>query len=920
MRFAILGPLRVHDGDSEIGISAPKQRALLAGLLVAAGRTQDADLLIDVVWGDRAPSGSRDALQMQMVRLRQTVGDRIARRIVSRPGGYLVEVEPDELDLSRFTGLLERGRRAVHEGNWEHGLTLLRDSLDLWSGRPLQDVPSERLQLEMAHMEEMRLVALELSLDARLNLGHDGELVGELRMLVGQHPLRERFAAQLMTALHQSGRQADALVIYREARDRLDAELGVEPGAELRTLHRHILENSDAGDLRQTAALPDPAQLPADVGDFAGRAAPLAVLAELMTAADPHSGVAVAVIAITGAGGMGKTALAVHAGHLHRGLFPDGQLYVNLRGGSDHPVPGADVLRRFLCALGVSAPQVPADADERAVLYRSLLAGKRVLIVLDDARDSAQVRPLIPAGSGNVVLITSRSRLTGLDSMRRIQLGAMGRDSSWRLLAQVAGVARIQADPDASARVLAACAGLPLALRIVAAHLAAEPTRTVSELADRLADSRRRLDVLRADDRAVRASFAISYNDLPDGERPPARLFRLLGLWDGPAVSRPAAAALAGLPETVVSELIESLTEHHLLEPAPSSRYQFHDLVRSYAMERCVAEEPAVVRDLALRRVFSWYLHSAHGASRLIEPQRYLSVVSGEPDVPPLTLESREDAVSWYESERGNLMSAVSQLARLGLDDCAWRLAVTLVPYYNLRKVWDDWIATHQLALASARRAADGYGVACVLCGLGRAWTDLHRFDDALAAYQQSLTLFREAGDERGALRVLSNLASLHGARGELESSLLFAREALAIARKSADERSEGVILGTIGVAFGSLGRYRDAVHHFRLALAIRQRSDDLYGQGIILTNLGEAYQGLEDYEQADYHYRLALDIRRAISDRFGEASTLSKLGQLRRKCDDRDGAYGHLSAALRIFEELKAPDAASVLSRLNEL
>lgn len=937
MYFGVLGPLRVNDGIREIHLTAPKQRALLAGLLVTAGQIQDSDRLIDVLWGGEEP-GSRSALQMQMVRLRQTVGDRIASRIVTRPGGYLIEAGPDELDVSRFLELCDNGRRAAREGNWQRAARLLRDSLELWSGSPLQDVPSERLHTGyVPHLTEMRLVAIESSIDARLNLAEHDNLVGELRELVRHHPLRERFAAQLMMALYRSGRRADALEAYRDTRQQLVTELGIEPGADLQALHQQILSGEETGEagpggscpdrVRLAASRPVPAQLPADVGDFTGRTGYVGDLSDQLAAcADTQDGTAVTIVVVSGPAGVGKTTLAVHAGHLHRRRFPDGQLYVNLGGAGGQPVSPEEVLGRFLRDLGLDSSAVPRDADERAVLYRSMMSDRRLLIVLDDARSGAQVRPLIPAGRGNAVLITSRRRLASLDAVRHMHLGVLDMCEARAMFTRVVGDARVDAEPDSVNRVLDVCAGLPLALRIAAARLAAAPDRTIGELADRLADTAHRLDVLHVEDRAVRASFQVSYADLAGiaaskRGREVMRAFRLLGLWDGPTISLPAVAALTGRPTHVTEALAETLIEANLLESKAPHRYQFHDLMRIYARERAECDEPRIDRELALCRLFNWYLLTADRACGLIEPERYdLLVPADDATVVPLDFQSRQQAVSWCDSESANLVAAIRQQAHHGFARLAWQLPSVLAPYYNLRKLWADWIATHKLGLASADRNSDPLGMARMLTGLGRAYNDLHRFDEALSSYRQALVLYRRAGDEYGVLRTLINLTCLYGTQGQPEAVITACEEALGLARELDEMHAEAVILGNLACAHMELGRNEEAIRNLQLALTFRQNRNDIYGQAMVHHNLGEAYRILRRDEESADHLGQALKIRREIGDRYGEAITLAQFGELFRQRHRHDVAREYMTDALRIFEDIAAPDAARIKAALSDM
>jgi tetratricopeptide (TPR) repeat protein len=814
--------------------------------------------------------------------------------------------------------LRSRRRAAPHlygsagrEGNWAQATELLRESLGLWSGSPLQDVSSERLHTRwVPHLTDLRLFAIESCIDARLNLGEHDMLTGELMELVRQHPLRERFAAQLMLALYRSGRQADALAAYRAARQ----QLVTEPGAELQTLHERILGGEEPGALfvsapgqvRHAGTRPVPAQLPADIGDFTGRMGQLDLLDEILSG-DGHRA-AVTVVAVTGPAGVGKTTLAVHAGHRHRRQFPDGQLFVSLGGACGQQAKSEEVLGRFLRDLGIDWPAVPRDADERAALYRSIMSDRRMLIVLDDACNGAQVRPLIPAGHGNAVLVTSRRRLASLDAARHLDLGVLGVPESRAMFTRVVGGARAGTEPGAVDRVLAVCAGLPLAVRIAAAHLVTQPGRTIGELADRLADTAQRLDVLSAEDRGIRASFQVSYADLaatPPGGSDAVRAFRLLSLWDGPFLSRPAAAALTSHSEHVTGALADALIEANVLESGSPHRYQFHDLMRLYARERAEREETRADRDLAMRQLFSWYLLTADRACRLIEPQRDgPGVPGGGATVLPLAFRSREEAIRWCDSESANLVAAIRQQAQAGHDDHAWRLPAILAPYYNLRKLWADWITTHEIGLASASRASDVLGQPWMFTGLGRAHTDLRQFDEAASSYRQALEMFHQAGDEHGVLWTLIGVAALDGTRGKPEAVITGCREALRMCVELGDEQARAVALGNLACALVETGRHDEAIASFRQALAIRSNRGDLYGQGLIHHNIGETYRMLGRDAEAAGHLSQALEIRREVGDRYGEALTLGQLGELffaQQPAQARD----YLAAKLRILQDL---------------
>ena len=554
--FCLLGPLVVRCGGVVVRVQPGKQRVVLAALLLDAGRVVPVDEIAEALWGTAPPPSARVTVRNYVKRLRHALGDVGQARISTRPGGYLISVEAGELDVTRFEALLAAAQAAARGGSWDRAAGQARAALALWRGEPLQDVESGVLATrETPRLSEMRLQALEVRIVADLHLGHHSEVIAELRQLISTQPLREQFHGQLMLALYQCGRQAEALAAYQHVRRVLVEELGIEPGTWLRELHQQVLTADPALTAGPVAAVgesvtaadpaAEPAQLPADTADFTGRDEQVKLVCDLLATA-PGEGRpgAVVISAVAGMGGIGKTALAVHAAHRLRDRFPEGQLFVSLQGASS-PLRPADVLARLLRDLGVPAGAIPADEAERAARYRTLIASRRMLIVLDDARDAAQVRPLLPGTAGCAVIVTSRSTLPSLPGATLLDLEVLDPDEAHALFSAIIGPTRAAAEPDATASVLASCAGLPLAVRIAASRLASRPGWSIAHLAARLADERGRLAELAAGDLAVRASFAVSYDALRPG---PARVFRLLGLASAAVLSLPAIAALAGQP------------------------------------------------------------------------------------------------------------------------------------------------------------------------------------------------------------------------------------------------------------------------------------------------------------------------------------------------------------------------------------
>ena len=583
MRFRLLGPLEIRDGEDWRGIGAPKWRSVLAALLINAGQIVSADVLINEVWGETPPAKAGNLISIYVLRLRRLLGDTDSTLLVTRAPGYLLRLAAQDTDAQVFEALVREGRRAYTAGDPEQAAAQLAEALALWHGSPLADVPATTLvETEAERLAELRLDAAELRIKAELACGSHAQVIPELRRLLADHPLREGLWLLLMQALDGAGRHAEALDAYGQARTAIADELGVDPGAELRQLYADMLANDDklareGGDApgsisavtvsassrppesaaRNEAGIPRlvpvPAQLPADVADFTGRGEQVMHLCDLLSSAGADDSGAVPIALVAGSGGLGKTSLAVHAAHRVRGSFPDGQMYVDLLGATAHPLPPVDVLARFLRDLGVDGRDIPAEDDERAARYRTVMAGRRMLIVLDNARDAAQVRPLLPGAASCAVLITTRSRMPDLASTRMVDLNVLDDDEALALFTRVVGDERAAAEPEATAELLLACAGLPLAIRICAARLATRSGWTIRTMANRLRDEHRRLDELRVGDLAVRASFQVSFASLPTSAQPDgialADAFRMLGLWHGPSISSAAAAALFGTPE-----------------------------------------------------------------------------------------------------------------------------------------------------------------------------------------------------------------------------------------------------------------------------------------------------------------------------------------------------------------------------------
>ncbi|WP_181796739.1 AfsR/SARP family transcriptional regulator, partial [Streptomyces sp. WELS2] len=737
-RFTLLGPVRAWRGGDPLPTGSPNQRALLVALLLREGRTTTPAELIDSLWGDEPPSTALAVVRTYASRLRKILDPGV---LVSESGGYAMRaLSRDAVDLWVARDLAEEAVRARAAGDLCQARDALDRALALWDGEALAGVPGPYAEAQRARLEEWRLQLLESRLDMDLEQGRHAEAVAELTALTAAHPLRERLRELLMLALYRSGRQAEALAVYADTRRLLQNELGVDPRPGLSDLQQRILRADPAlaepsAPVAGSAAAPVvPAQLPAGIPDFTGRAAFVEELRDLLVSGQ---GGVMAVSSLTGIGGVGKTALAVQVAHQASDAFPDGQLYVDLRGASPHPAEPASVLGSFLRALGTPDPAIPDSAEERAALYRSLLRGRRTLVVLDNARDAAQVRPLLPGTPGSAALVTSRVRMLDLAGARLVDLDIMSPQEGLALFARIVGEERVAAEPEAAREVIEACGRLPLAIRIAASRLAARRRWTVSVLAAKLADERRRLDELRAGDLAVKATFELGYGQLEPAQ---ARAFRLLGLADGPDISLAAAATLLDLPAEDAEDLLESLVDTSLLESAAPGRYHFHDLVRLYARACAERDEPPGEREAALSRLLDFHLATATRAYAAERPGDRLVEHLHDPGRPGLSFTGPREAQDWLYAEAGPLLSVVRRSARPPLlgraVDTLWA-ALDLSEGSNARAYEETALALCGAARATGDRRAE----ARALVTVAHAHVISGRFEEADGAAARAVEL-----------------------------------------------------------------------------------------------------------------------------------------------------------------------------------
>ncbi|WP_051110380.1 AfsR/SARP family transcriptional regulator [Longispora albida] len=853
LRFAVLGPVRAwHDGH-ELDLGSPQQRAVLAALLLRGGRLATAEELIDGLWGEEPPLRAIGTIRTYVSRLRQVLGD--ALQTGSR--GYLLRRPPGSLDLEAAEHAVAHAAGLTDQ---QAASASLRQALDAWHGEPLAGLPGPYAAAQRNRLAELRLSILDTRLDLDLRLGRAGQVAGELAALAAAHPLRERFRELHMTALHQAGRAAEALQVYAEVRELLADELGADPGPALQEVHRQIL----TGELPVPAQhrVPQPAQLPADLPDFTGRAGLTAELAGLLTGTAGHRK-GLPVVALSGPGGSGKTALAVHLAHLVRDDFAGGQLYVDLLGMAAEPLDPAEVLTRFLRALGVPAEAIPDQPADRAALYRSTVAGHRILVVLDNAADLAQVTPLLPGTPECAVLVTARHRLPGLPA-HAADLDLLTLDESRDLLRAVIGTARADAEPEATTELVELCGRLPLALRIVAARLATRPAWRLEAMAGRLRDERSRLDVLRVGDLAVEASIRLGYAQL---EPEAARAFRLLATPDAADISARAAAAVLGLDPGQAEAIAEELVDASLLASAHPGRYQYHDLVRATARRASEALDGAGERETALHRLLDHQLASVKNLLQAAIPATSPLIgqlaATSQPGDP---IGDRGAAREWLATEYDGLLATCRQQPGALAADLLFGLIDTLH--------WQPgWSQAEQVARQVAAETAKAglpiaeararYAAWTLLAGRGRvaeADTEL----TGLGGLTGLRELCREAGDPVSLARASKSAGTLAWTMNRPAEAADLCAEAQRLFQDIGYLTGEADALANQALALGELGRYPEALAAGRRARDLHREAGGVEGEGHALHVLGRVARQSGDLELAIGYHKESLAIYRA--------------------------------------------------------
>ncbi len=976
LRVGVLGPVTAWEGNQELRLGQPRQQAVLGILAMRANRVISRSELVDAVWGHEPPPSAEGGIYTYIAGLRRVIEPGRSTRgqgriLVSTGAGYVLHLVPGQPDAVAFEQHLGRARQLRKGGDPAGAVTSLDAALGLWRGTAFAAVPGPFAETERARLAELRSLAGEERADVLLALGRHEEVVPDLTAMVADQPLRERMRGLLMIALYRGGRQAEALRVYQEGKRVLAEELGIDPGLDLTRIHQQITSmdpalnlvgapvggNGTSGSVpaprpggqagpdgpgdpgRQAATgagkpgawpgaqgVPWPAQLPLDPQGFAGRADELrAMQAILPPARRPRAGDSVGVIVISGTAGVGKTALAVRFGRQVAKRFPDGQLYVNLRGLDPGPPPmePAEALGFLLTGLGVPPHRFNIVVEERAAMYRSLVDGKRILVVLDNATSAAQVRPLLPGSPGCLVVVTSRNELAGLvaaEGAALITLDVLSHAEAREMLTRRLGRDRIAAEPEAADEIIEECARLPLALSIAVGRAAGRPKQPLADLAAELRDAKGRLDALEVGDAAtdMRAVLSWSYDQLSESA---ARMFRVLGHHPGPDISSPAAASLAGMPRVEAAAALRELAQTHMVAEHLPGRFTFHNLLRDYAADLAERSDTEEDRRAAAHRMLDHYLHTAAAATQLFSPGRSALRLPGPmPGVLPAEVTDKDQAAAWFDAELPVLFALIGYAEAGGFDAHAWQIPWALAPYLNRRGRFRAYAGTQEVALRAAQRLGDPLARAHAHYLIGHALANMDDYEAADPNVRQALDLFRQLGDRASEAVVLNGLSAMLERQERYPEALAVALDALRMLKAAGHWWTQGNLENGVGWLYAHLGQYDQALTHCQRSLALHRESGNRGGTADTLDSMGFIYRSLGDFNQAKAYYRQAIDGYREIGAPFGQGNSLNGFGDVLVAQGDHHGAREAYLAAAAILDTLPHPLADEVRGKLRDL
>jgi len=914
MEFRVLGPTELRAAGQQADLGSAKVRSVLAILLLTPRTIVPAETLIDRLWDDEPPPKARENLSVYVARLRAALRHAAADgvRLAGRASGYVLDLDPETVDLHKFRELRRQASALAAGGDHDDAAALLRDADGLWRGQALAGIRGAWVARMRDSLEEERRAAILERVECELELGRHADLVGELRGLMAQYPLDETFIAHQMTALYWSGRPGDALSLYRETRSRLIEEQGAEPGPALAELHQRILRRDSGLAVRlvgqRSSPQAPPDSLPPEAPAFVGRGAELALLAD-------GQGDGRGVSLIEGMPGVGKTTLAVRAARMVADEYPDGVLYLNFHS-HDPGLPSldaAEALDRLLRMLGVPVTQIPDGLGERAALWRAQLGRRRAVVILDDAARHDQIRPLLPAAGGCLVLITARRRLADLEATRVLTLDVLPPEDAAALFTLIAGPERVPDDAEVAAAVRL-CGRLPLAIQLAAGKLANSQPRRLSDLVDELSQLPARLDGGGPASPGVASAFDLSYDALePDHQR----FFRRLGISPCPDLSLPAAAALGGGTVAEAEKAVAALLDHHLLVESSPGRFRFHDLIRGYAAARAAREDNAAERRKAVGRLLDYYLHAADQADRALLPFRHRMPVSvGRAPATSPALRTQDDAAGWLELEWRNILQAAQYAGRHEWKQLCADLTHVLAGFVEIKGYWDEAIGAHTLALQACRDLADQARIARASLELSVVSQQTGRHEATLTLAEDAAAIYRSLADPRGLAEALDQIGLANHRAARSREALAYFHEAKTLYRDTSDIHGMASALSHSAIACWHLGRYPDAMSHLRHALSLYRDVGDQRGEGKTLNNLGKMQLHCGYHRDALGSFTESLQIFTEIGGTQNQANLYHNIGSVYRYKGSYEQALGAYRQALAIYRDMgDLPDEANLLN-----